>query len=374
MAEMKDVAVKEPLIHITKRTDIASWKKVVVRVSSVLIAFLLCGVLAFLLVPKLAESPARIGEFYRCFIVGNFRNANVTWTTFKDLAILLCISLAITPAFKMKFWNIGAEGQVLVGVLAAEGIAFKLGGTMPEFLLLVFMFLGALTAGAVWGVIPALCKAKWGTNETLFTLMMNYVATLLVDFFIALWITNGSQIMPPLANGLLPTAVHPYFLIILIVFLLAIAMFVYFNYSKHGYEISVVGESVNTAKYVGINVTKVIIRTMLLSGALCGFTGFLIGAGLNHSVSSTAVGGKGFTAIMVSWLAKFSPVFMILTAGLIVFLERGASEVASVFFVPNELTDIFVGLTLFFVIGSEFFLQYQVHFRAKKSKEKEAQA
>ncbi len=355
---------KEPFIHITKRASMPLWEQFAIRAGAILAAMILCGVLAFALIPKLAADPSRIGQFYACFIQGNFKTSFITWTFLKDVAILLAISLAITPAFRMKFWNIGAEGQVLVGVLAAEGIAYLYGEKFESnFLLLLVMLIAAVAAGTVWGVIPAVFKAKWGTNETLFTLMMNYVATYLVSFCLTKWITSGSMVMPKLKVGVLPSFINQYFTTILLVLLMTVFLYFYLNYSKHGYEISVVGESENTAKYIGIDVKKVIIRTMILSGALCGFAGFLIGAGVNNSVSDTSVGGKGFTAIMVSWLAKFSPLFMLLTAGLIVFLDRGAAEIASVFDVTGALTDIFVGLTLFFVIGCEFFINYRLHIR-----------
>ena len=350
------------------------WKRALVRVIAVLCAMVLCGVLAFALIPKLADEPARIGEFYKCFLDGCFKSVSYVWTALKDVAILLCVALAVTPAFRMKFWNIGGEGQTLIGVLAAEGLAYNFGGKMPEWLLLLLMLAAALAAGALWGFIPAFFKARWNTNETLFTLMMNYVASFLVAFFLTKWITNGSMVMPKLNYGRLPVlGNNPYLLVILLVTLLTVGLFVYLNYSKHGYEISVVGESINTAKYIGINVKKVVIRTMILSGALCGFAGFLIGAGINNSVSESSVDGRGFTAIMVSWLAKFSPLFMLVTAGVIVFLQRGASEIMSTFDVTGALTNIFVGLTLFFIIGCEFFLNYQLHFRkSKKNAEKEA--
>ena len=375
MADKPTAAVKEPLFHITKRTDISTWKKILARAVAIVAAFVLCGLLAMVLIPSIGENPAKLGRFYKCFIDGSFKTINIVWRVLRDLSVLLCISLAITPAFKMKFWNIGAEGQVLVGILAAEGIAFKFGGIFSEPVLLLLMLVGAVAAGAIWGLIPAFFKAIWGTNETLFTLMMNYIATFLVSFCLSLWITNGSQVMPKQSHGALPAiAGNANLPVIILTAILTVLIYVYLNYSKHGYEISVVGESVNTAKYIGIDVKKVIIRTMLLSGALCGFAGFLIGAGINQSVSPTSVGGKGFTAIMVSWLAKFSPAFMVLTSALVVFLQRGAAEITSIFNVSGSLADIFVGLTLFFVIGCEFFLTYELHFRKSKQEGKENNA
>ena len=138
-------------------------------------------------------------------------------------------------------------------------------------------------------------------------------------------------------------------------------MYIYLKYSKHGYEIAVVGGSENTARYIGINVKKVIIRTMAISGAICGLTGLLLVGGTSHSIASTTADGRGFTAIMVSWLAKFNPLIMILTSFLLVFLDRGADEVSTKFGLNNSFSDILTGIILFFIIGCEFFIQYKIN-------------
>ena len=149
-------------------------------------------------------------------------------------------------------------------------------------------------------------------------------------------------------------------------------MYVYLKYSKHGYEISVVGESERTARYVGIKVDRVIMRTLLLSGAICGIAGLLLVAGTDHTITTTLAGGRGFTAVMVSWLAKFSPVFMVLTSLLLVFLEKGATEISTSFGLNSSFCDILTGIILFFIIGSEFFISYQLHFRKREGKEEKA--
>ena len=165
-----------------------------------------------------------------------------------------------------------------------------------------------------------------------------------------------------LNNGWLPNLFgQQYLLNIVIVAVLTAVMYIYLKYTKQGYEISVVGESVNTAKYIGINVKKVIIRTMALSGAVCGLAGLLLVGGTSHSIDSNLADNRGFTAIMVSWLAKFNPIMMIFTTFLIVFLERGADEISSKFGLNSSFSDILTGIILFFIIGSEFFVQYQVH-------------
>lgn len=356
--------VKEPLVHLSKRSTIHLLHAWAIRLLAILFGLIICGLVAFLLIEKIQQKPDRIWDFYNAFIKGSFSTPRKFWKFLKGLSILLCISLAITPAFRMRFWNIGAEGQTLVGVLGAIAIDFYLGGKIPEWLLLILMLLAALLCGALWAVIPALFKAVWNTNETLFTLMMNYIATFLVSYFLVIWVANGSSSLPKMKTGKLPTVGgNDYLLIILIVLFLTIALHIYLNYSKHGYEINVVGESVRTARYVGINVRRVIIRTMILSGLLCGLTGYLIGAGLDQTVTTNSVGGQGFTAIMVSWLAKFNPLMMILTSGLIQLLSQGAAQISQDFNVSGALPEVLTGLMLFCIIGSEFFINYELHFR-----------
>lgn len=362
--------VKEPLFHLTKRASISPVKAWLIRIAAFLLAMLVCGGVAFLLIDKLRANPGRIGNFYSCFINGSFATPRKMWKFFKNIAILLGIALALTPAFRMRFWNTGAEGQTLVGVLGAIAVNFYLGGKVSEPVLLVLMLIAALASGAVWGVIPALFKARWNTNETLFTLMMNYVATYLVSFCLLNWVRSGSSTLGKLKHGKLPViGGQEYLLIIIIVAVLAVLLYIYLNYSKQGYEISVVGESERTAKYVGINVQKVIVRTMLLSGLLCGLTGYLIAAGLDQSVTTDSVGGQGFTAIMVAWLAKFNPLVMALTAGLIILLNQGAAQISQDFSVSAAFPNVIVGIILFFIIGCEFFINYELHFRKKHETE-----
>ena len=279
----------------------------------------------------------------------------------------------------MKFWNIGAEGQVLVGCLATTACLYYLGGKVPDWLLIVIMLVAAIGSGALWGLVPAVFKSVWNTNETLFTLMMNYIAQYLVAYFLLLWTPDGSSTLPRLEeHGMLPTlgsgyAGAQYLLIIIIVALVTVIMHFYLHYSKHGYEISVVGESEKTARYIGINVPKVIIRTMLVSGAICGLAGFLIVGGLDRSVTPNSAGGQGFTAIMVSWLAKFNPIIMVATAFFIIFLQQGAMQMSDNFGMSDSLPNVIVGIILFFIIGCEFFINYEVVFDTfKKNKKGEA--
>ena len=290
------------------------------------------------------------------------------WVLFSDTAILLGIALALTPAFKMRFWNCGGEGQVMMGSLVTAMMMFFVGDSLPLPLLLASTVLISVVMGAVWGLIPAIFKAKWNTNETLFTLMMNYIAIQFITYFLKLF-GNAQGNLEPMPQFAMPKLLGgSYFLNIALIALICVMMYVYLRYSKQGYEISVVGESERTAKYIGINVSKVIIRTMILSGALCGLIGFLLVANGSCSVTTTIAGGRGFTAILVSWLVKFNPLYMILTSFLVVFLQKGTTYMGEIYRLDTSMADIFIGVVLLFIIGCEFFINYKINFR-KRNKE-----
>ncbi len=361
-----DNKVREPLFHIVKRGALPLWQSWLIRISAIVVSLIVCGVVTILLT---GENPINV---YSTLIEGAIGSERRIWSLMQNVAILLCISLAVTPAFKMKFWNIGAEGQVLMGGLATAACMIYFGESLPPVVLFPVMIIASVVAGAIWAVIPAFFKAHWNTNETLFTLMMNYIAMQIVSYFVFLHSNPVGSGKIGIINagteaGWLPRiGGKSYLFNIIIVAVLTIGMYIYLKYNKHGYEIAVVGESENTAKYVGINVKKVIIRTMLLSGAVCGIAGLLLVSGTDHSVAKETVGGRGFTAIMVSWLAKFNPIYMILTSLLIVFLEKGAIQISTDFGLNNSFSDILTGIIIFFIIGSEFFVNYTVKFRHKE--------
>jgi simple sugar transport system permease protein len=357
--------VREAFIHITKRDQMVWWKAWLVRAIAILLALIVSGIV-MMLMTKTNPVKAFSMMLDECF--GTERK---TWIIFQETAMLLCIALAVTPAFKMRFWNIGAEGQVLVGCLASAACMFYIKDSIPNAALLGIMIAASVIAGIIWGLIPAFFKAKWNTNETLFTLMMNYVAMQLVSFMIMVWVPNGSAVMGSINRktkaGWLPELFgQKYFINVAVVAVLVVLMFIYLKYSKQGYEIAVVGESENTAKYIGINVKKVIIRTMAISGALCGVAGFLLVAGTDHSVDVNTAGGNGFTAIIVSWLSKFNPVVMLFASLLLVTLQKGSSGIVTKLRFDASIADIITGIVLFFIIGCEFFMTYKVNFRKPK--------
>ena len=358
-----------PVLHISKRDNLPWYGAWAIRGPAILLALVVC---AFVTTAPTGESP--LGGSKTRF-QGAFGSKRKMWILGQNLAILLCVSLAVTPACKMRFWNVGGEGQILIGGLATAACMILLGDKLPNWLLICVMTVSAMAAGAVWGGIPAICKAKWNTNETLFTLMMNYVATQLVAFFVIVWeVPKGAGkigiINQSTQAGWLPQiGSYKYLLNILIVAVLVVVMYFYLARSKQGYEIAVVGESERTARYVGIPVGKVIVRTMMLSGAICGLAGLLLVGGTDHTITTTIAGGRGFTAVMVAWLAKFNPFGMIFTSFLLVFLNRGAAEISTIYTLNHSFGDILTGIILFFIIGSEFFISYRLDFLKNNGKE-----
>lgn len=358
-----------PILHISKRSALHWYQAWGIRAAAIVLALIVCAVVTTALT---GENPIGV---YKTMFAGAFGTKRKAWILGQNLAILLCVSLAVTPAFKMRFWNVGGEGQILAGGLATAACMILLGDKVPNWLLIVLMVISSIAAGAIWGGIPAICKAKWNTNETLFTLMMNYVATQLVAYFVILWeVPKGAGkigiINQNTQAGWLPQiGSYKYLLNILIVAVLTLVMYFYLKRSKQGYEISVVGESERTARYVGINVGKVIVRTMMISGGLCGFAGLLLVGGTDHTITTTIAGGRGFTAVMVAWLAKFNPLMMVFTSLLLVFLGRGASEITTIYGLNHSFGDILTGIILFFIIGSEFFISYRLSFLKQTKKE-----
>lgn len=351
---------KEPLLRIAKRDDISRPMAYAIRAGAILLSLVVSGVFIFS-VTKL--NPIQV---YQAIFDGALGTGRRSWVTVRDTMMLLCIGVGLAPAFKMKFWNIGAEGQVLIGGIVTAGFMRAYGDSIPTPALLVLMAVMSLLAGCVWGVVPATFKARWGTNETLFTLMMNYVAIQLTSYCVALWENpKGSNsvgvINQASKGGWFPKLFgQEYLLNVILVLAVTVGMYVYLKYSKQGYEITVVGDSENTARYAGINVKRVTIRTMAISGAICGLAGFIAVAGASHTISTTTAGGRGFTAIIVAWLSQFNTFVMVLISFLLVFLQKGAIQIASKFNLNDYASNVITGIILFFILGSEFFINYRV--------------
>lgn len=366
---MSNVQVKEPFVRMVKRDHASMGRKITVRILAVLLALILDALFIFFVT---GLNPFAV---YGVMFKGTFGSSiRFSWAM-RDLVTLLLIGVALAPAFKMKFWNIGAEGQVLMGGLMTALVMVNFGNTLPAPVLMLLMLLSSIVAGGIWGLVPAFFKAKWKTNETLFTLMMNYVATSIVACAVNVLRGQASSL------GKLNMSTHAgwfprlwgqtYNTNIIVVVIFTFVMFLYLKYTKQGYEISVVGASENTARYAGINVGKVMMRTMVISGALCGLCGFLLVAGRDQTISTQTAGGNGFTAIIVAWLAKFNTFYMALISFLLIFLQKGAGEIASAYGLNDYAADIITGIILFCILGSEFFINYKMIFRSGKEGKKD---
>ena len=354
---------KTPLIHISKRENADKRMIWCIRLAAFIVALLL----SCLIFMAAGANPA---EAYKTLITGALGKKSGIKQVVKTATPLLGAALALAPCFKMKFWNIGAEGQITVGAMAAAFFAINFGKSWNSGLLLPVMGIAAMLMGAFWAGLPAIFKAKWKTNETLFTLMLNYIAIGIVG-----WLQGGpwegkqgSQVIPNFA----PAAVLPKVFGVhcgwIIVLLLVAFIFVYMNYTKHGYEISVLGESENTARYAGMNVTKITVRTACLSGAICGLVGFMVASGANQTLYADVADGVGFTAITVAWLAQLNPFAMILISLLFGVLSKGASSMQTGLAIPSSVSSIIKGLLLFCLLGCEFFINYKLSLRHSEEK------
>ncbi len=359
---------KEPLIRIVKRDALPKWKVILIYAGAIVASLLLSAVICSLFSSK---GPV---AFFESLFTGAFGTRRKIWELLQNTALLLGVAVALVPAFKMKFWNLGGNGQILIGCLAAIACMYYLGGKMPDVVLILIMTAASIAAGALWGVLPAIFKAHFNTNESLFTLMLNYIATGLVSMCITIWVKNGSGVLVPLSDGNFPDVLgNKYLLTVLVFFILAVLMFIYLKYTKHGYEIAVVGDSPNTAKYIGIDVKKVIIRTMVISGALAGLVGLFLAGGIEHTIATDTAKNMGFTAIMATWLAAFNPLVMMGTCLFIIFISKGMVEVRGTFgFTNDSVANIVIGLVYFCVIACSFFITYRVVFRKSNAKASEA--
>ena len=357
----------EPFVRISRRTDI-DWKgKTIIKASSILGALLLCGILSTII------APGSFFGFYGGLFAGTFVSFDTALATLWDASLLLLIAVAITPAFKMKFWNIGAEGQVLMGCLGAAIVMMHVAPHIPNAIALLLMLVMAITFGALWAFIPGIFKAFFGTNETLFTLMMNYVAMYIVAAFSrANWAPTKTEIgliNKDYHEGWLPNLFgKDYLLCIIVIILLVVGVWFFLKYSKKGYEIAVLNGSTRTAEYVGINVKYVTIRTMLMGGAICGIAGFLIVSGGAHTIGKDIVNNKGFTAVMISWLGHFNPLEMALYSLLYSFVTIGGGAAAGDLGYSSDVAAVFSGILFLIVLASEFFVNFRLKFNVHKKK------
>ena len=317
-----------PLLRIVKRAEMSAGKVALLSAVGLLAGIVVGG----LFILMLGQNPFAV---YAAIAKGAFRSSLATKGVVKIAVPLLISSLGIVLAFKMKFWNIGAEGQIIMGAIFATYFGV-FHGDWPKAVLLPVMFLAGIVGGGFWGAIPAFFKTRFCTNETLLTLMLNYIG------------------------------VHAGWIVALV---LVVLVFVYMKYTKHGYEISVVGESQNTARYAGMNVSKIVLRTMFISGAICGLAGMVQVSGNTYNLSDGIAGGVGFTAIIVAWLARLNPFVIVVITALFSIREKGSSVMQSAFGLSSAVSDILQGIILFVVLAVDFFTRYALVIRGGKEEQ-----
>jgi simple sugar transport system permease protein len=358
MAEKTVSAAKKPLlftIRTVKRAELGTRQAVLLRLISVAAAICAGGI--FILIIGYNPFPV-----YGTIVKGAFSSAMAFQGTVKIMIPLLISALGVTLAFKMKFWNIGAEGQIIVGAIFASYFAL-FHDDLPHWLLMIIMLAAGIIGGGLYGLIPAFFKAKFGTNETLLTLMMNYIALNVI-----VWLRDGpwadpeSGGYPKIARFTSNAQLDKVFGIQagwIIGLVLTVLVFIYLRYTKHGYEISVVSESHATARYAGMNPKKIMLRTMFLSGAVCGIAGMVQSSGSDMTLATSVAGGVGFTAIIVAWLAQLNPIMILVVSFLFAVLEKGSSVMQSTFGISTYCADVLQGIILFFVLAGEFFVRYK---------------
>ena len=353
------------LLKLTKRDDLSKKQEMVVRVIAIVLSFVFAGLMLIIF----GLNPI---DVFGSIVEGALgTELRIKQTIIKAIPLIIT-SLGMVVAFKMKFWNIGGEGQIVMGAMAATYVALNVEG-LSQPVLLLLMAVAAVVMGGIWAFIPAIFKAKMGTNETIFTLMMNYVGIKFVTYLqYGPWMDPNANGFPKVApfpeEAILPSVlgVHAGWIIALVC-----AALVYFlmNYTKLGYEISVVGESVETARYAGMNINKIIIVSMLISGGLCGMVGMIQASAIEKTLVAGISGGYGFTAIITAWLARLNAVATVFVCIFFAMLLQGGAYIQLAMNVPSQVAGVVQGIILFFVLGSEFFLQYKVAFNKKAAKE-----
>ncbi|MDR1194065.1 MAG: ABC transporter permease [Peptococcaceae bacterium] len=345
------------MIKITRKAEASFKKALVAQVAAIVAALAAAG----LIMAIIGYNPL---EVYSQIIAGALGSAYRVRASFNKIIPLVILSLGVAVAFKMTFWNIGAEGQMAMGGFGAAYVALHYGHLSPWILLPAMMAAGVF-CGAVWALIPALLKTKFNTSETLVTLMMNYIALKWITYLqYGPWKEGGFPKIPTFtANAVLPSVlgIHSGWIIALA---LTAGVHILLTKAKLGYEIAVIGESPTTARYSGIAVTRVIVIAMALSGALCGMAGMIQSSAVEKTLSEGFTAGLGFTAVITTWLARLSAPGIVLTSFIFGMLLQGGSFLEISLRISADMAKMLQAIIIFFVLGSEFFLNYRVRFGA----------
>jgi ABC-type uncharacterized transport system permease subunit len=340
------------------------WYPALVSLTAIFIALILGGVL----ISFAGGDPIRS---YQHIAKASFGDIGVLSDTLVKATPIILTALACSVAFRMKLWNIGAEGQFIMGAFGASVIV--LAPVLPEdtsrWIFIPVMMIAGMAAGAAWGFIPGYLKAKFNVNEIISTLMLNYVAVAWVNFWIfGVWTEGGFQMSPKFPAGAgLPRLLEyakqfpilrgltTHLGLILGIIAAIILWFIIFR-SRWGYEIRLIGDNPHAAKYAGINIEKNVIWVMMLSGALAGLGGMSEVTGVVHRLQTAPIAaGYGFTGIIVAWLAKLNPLVIIVASILFGALILAGREIQ-----PSGVPKMIQGIILVCLIASDFFLRYRI--------------
>lgn len=353
-------------VRITRSNDTTKIKDTVVRITSIIAALMVTSIF----IAVLGLKPF---EVYRAMLEGCFGSAYRTEETIIKAIPLLIVSLGISIAFRMKFWNIGAEGQMIMGAFAATFFALHF-PNLPKPALLSLMIAASIIGGGLWAFCSAFLKVKFNASETIVTLMMNYIALKWIVYLqYGPWKDPNSLGFPKIAN-FSDNAILPEFLGIHIGWVFALILVVlvhlFIHQTKKGFEIQVLGESENTARYIGMDVNKTVLLALFLSGSIAGLAGMIQASAVDSTLSVQTTGGVGYTAIIIAWLANLSAPLAILVSFLFAILTQGASYIQTVYQIPQSAAQIIQGIILCFVLGGEFFTKYKLVFDVKLGKGK----
>ncbi len=352
-------------LHVEPRLkEPPRWYPLAVSLGAILVALVIGGILIALAGGDPFASYAHIAE-------ASFGNIGVLSDTIVKATPILLTSLACAIAFRMKLWNIGAEGQFIMGAFGASAIVLTpvLPANTSPWIFIPVMILAGMLAGAVWGFIPGFLKARFNVNEIISSLMMNYIAVAWVNFWVfAVWTEGGFQMTRQFPeNAWLPRLLNyadkiPIFsgltthLGLLFGIVAAVVLWLIVYRSRWGYEIRLIGDNPQAAKYAGINITRNIVLVMMLSGALAGLGGMSEVTGVVHRLQTSPIAaGYGFTGIIVAWLAKLNPLVAILVSILFGALMLAGREIQ-----PSGVPKMIQGIILVCLIASDFLLRYRV--------------
>ena len=344
------------MFRVVKKDELTHKKEIMIRISAVILALIFVAIVMTIVGYNALEIFSNI-------IKGSLSSKYRIVETINKTIPLTVLSLGVAIAFKMKFWNIGAEGQFYMGAFGATFVALNF-SYLPSPVVLTLMFVAGAICGGLWALIPALLKTKFETSETLVTLMLNYIAIKWISYLqYGPWKDPNGIGFPKIAtfekSAVLPKVfgIHCGFIIALV---LVVLVHILLTKTKLGYEISVLGESQTTAKYAGMNVVKIIIIAILLSGAMAGIAGMMQCSAIEQTLNDKLSGGLGFTAVITTWLANLSAPLILVVSFLFALLLQGGAFLQSAMQIPASVAEVIQGIIIFFVLASEFFIRYKI--------------